>query len=39
MNVLYTDWTVWKVSFNSQFKHEMKIEEIVNFDFSLNIKY
>ena len=29
---------VWKVFFISQFKNEMEIEEIVNFDFCINIE-
>ena len=30
---------VWKVSFDFQFKIEMKIEKNVNFDFCLDIKF
>ena len=30
---------VWKLSFDFQFKTEMKTEKIVNFDFCPNIKF
>ena len=30
---------VWKLSFDFQFKIEMKIEKIVNFDFFPNIEF
>lgn len=30
---------VWNVSFNFQFKYKMEIEEIVKFDFLVNIEY
>lgn len=30
---------VWKVLFDFQFKKEVKVEEIVNFDFCSNIQY
>lgn len=30
---------VWKVSFDFQFKTEIKIEKIVNFGFCLNIEF
>ena len=30
---------VWKVSFDFQFKIEIKTEKIVNFDFCLNIEF